>query len=99
MANGQQHGVAAQPFDRLSPLYAAKHDADDNSSHAAQPVDQTSLQQVGHSDSNGVVGSKVVSATSEAAQPNASAGEATPSSKYPHTKLYQLADIELAHGH
>ena len=99
MANGQQHGVSAQPLDRLSPPYAAKHDADDNPSRAVQPVDETSLQQVGHSDSYGVVGSKVVCATSEAAQPNASVGEAASSSKYPHTKLYPFADVELAHGH
>lgn len=95
----QQHGVSAQQSDRRSPLYAAKHDADEITSRAVEPIDQTSMQQHEQSGLNGIVGSDVVSASPNALQPNTAAPEAISSSKYPHTKLYQFADIELAHGH
>lgn len=57
------------------------------------------MQQHEQSGLNGIVGSDVVSASPNALQPNTAAPEAISSSKYPHTKLYQFADIELAHGH
>lgn len=57
------------------------------------------MQQHEQSGLNGIVGSDVVSASPNALQPNTAAAEAISASKYPHTKLYQFADIELAHGH
>lgn len=96
-AADQQHDVSAQPAIMLSPLYAAKHDADGSPSSSAQSVDSTNPQQVGVAFQDGFSASKAACASFEA-HPDASA-TASPSPMYPDTKLYQFADIELAHGH
>lgn len=94
-AMNQQHGVSAQPAVMLPPLYAAKHDADGSQSSTDQSVDPTHLQQVECQD--GSLASGAACASFEA-HPDASA-TAPVSPMYPDTKLYQFADIELAHGH
>lgn len=96
-AMDQQHDVSAQPAIMLSPLYAAKHDADGSPSSSAQSVNSTNPQQAGVAFQDGSVASKAACASFEA-HPDASA-TAPPSPPYPDTKLYQFADIELAHGH
>lgn len=93
----QQHNVSAQPAVMLSPLYAAKHDGDGSPSSADQSVDPTHSQQVGVAFHDGSLASGAACASFEA-HPDASA-TAPLSPMYPDTKLYQFADIELAHGH
>ena len=93
----QQHDVSAQPAVMLLPLYAAKHDADGSPSSTDQSVNPTHLQQVGVECQDGSPASGAACASFEA-HPDASAA-APLSPMYPDTKLYQFADIELAHGH
>lgn len=93
----QQHDVSAQPAIMLSPLYAAKHNADGSLSSTDQSVDPTRSQQVGVAFQDGSLASEAACASFEA-HPDASA-IAPLSPMYPDTKLYQFADIELAHGH
>ena len=88
----QQHNVSEQSFMPLS-MYAAKHDAGGSASQAAQSVDQTDACL------SAPLASKAASASFEALHSDTSVTEAPSPSKYPDTKLYQFADIELAHGH
>ena len=81
----QQHDV--------SQLYAAQHDAGGSPICAVQSADQTNLCLDGPS------ASKAASASVEASHSDTSPTTAPSLSKYPDTKLYQFADIELAHGH
>lgn len=88
-----QHDVSAQQSIILSPLYTAKHDAGGSPGRAAQSADQTSLCLDAQS------ASKAASASLEDSHSDTVAKEASSASKYPDTKLYQFADLELAHGH
>ena len=96
---GQQHDVSAQHSIMLSPLCTAKRTDVASQVCAAQSADQTLMQQVGDSCVNGPLASKAASASFGASHPDTVTTEAPSSSKYPDTKLYQFADIELAHGH
>lgn len=89
----KQHDVSAQQSIMLSPLYTAKHNAGGSPSRAAQPADQTNLCL------DAPPASKAASASLEDPHSDTVATEASSPSKYPDTRLYQFADIELAHGH
>ena len=88
----QEHNVSQQSL-MLSTMYAAKHDAGGSANCAAQSANQTDLCL------SQPLASKVASASFEAPQSDGLITEAPSPSKYPDTKLYQFADIELAHGH
>lgn len=90
-----------------SPLHADKR-ADDQSNAEAQSMHISSSSQSSQCENSNGFGPKDVSSSTHAdvvkpdeqdtAAAASTAGAASPS-KYPDTRLYQFADIELAHGH
>ena len=109
LTGGLSEDVPTQQGYTQSPLHAGKR-VDDQSNADAQSMHVqriSSSSQSSHEDSDSV-GSKDVSSSTHAdvVKPGqqdsvaaASISGAASPSKYPDTRLYQFADIELAHGH
>ena len=97
---GPQQDASAQQSMVISPLFVGKSVPAGQTCHAA-PVSQMHGQQRGfpsHSNDD-FAGVDAECVDTQSHRLNAMLANASPPKTYPDTKLYQFADIELAHEH